>query len=48
MQACYLLSQAELKETDKKWLGLIDQAARDAAKINREIRDVLRSQSEEQ
>lgn len=46
MQACYLLSQAQLNDTDKKWLGLIDQATRDAAKINREIREVLRSQSQ--
>lgn len=46
MQASYLLSQAQLSDADKKWLELIDQATRDAAKINREIRDVLRSQSE--
>jgi hypothetical protein len=47
MQATYLLSQVKLDETNKKWLDLIDQATRDAAKINREIRDVLRSRSEE-
>jgi plasmid stabilization system protein ParE len=46
MQACYLLSQAQLSDTDKKWLDLIDQATRDAARINREIREVLRKQSE--
>jgi hypothetical protein len=46
MQACYLLNQAELSETDKKWIGLIDQATRDAAKINRQIREVLRNQSQ--
>jgi hypothetical protein len=46
MQACYLLSQAKLNDTDKKWLDLIDQATRDAARINREIREVLRSHSE--
>jgi hypothetical protein len=46
MQACYLLSQAQLSDTDKKWLDLIDQATRDAAKINREIREVLRNKSE--
>jgi signal transduction histidine kinase len=47
MQATYLLSQVKLDDTNKKWLDLIDQATRDAAKINREIRDVLRSRSEE-
>ena len=45
MQASYLLAQAELDETNKKWLGLVDQAARDAARINREIRDILREQA---
>jgi hypothetical protein len=44
MQACYLLAQADLDETNKKWLSLVDQAARDAARINREIREILRSQ----
>jgi hypothetical protein len=47
MQATYLLSQAKLDDTNKKWLDLIDQATRDAAKINRQIREVLRSQSQE-
>ena len=46
MQASYLLAQANLDETNKKWVALIDQAARDAARINREIREILRSQSE--
>jgi hypothetical protein len=47
MQATYLLSQAKFDDTNKKWLDLIDQATRDAARINREIREVLRSQSQE-
>jgi signal transduction histidine kinase len=45
MQAAYLLAQAKLDDTNKKWLELIDNASRDAARINREIREVLRSQS---
>lgn len=45
MQACYLLGQAQLDETNKKWLSLVDQAARDAARINRDIREILRTQS---
>jgi len=44
MQASYLLAQAKLDDTNAKWLGLIDQAVRDAARINREIRDILRAQ----
>jgi signal transduction histidine kinase len=46
MQASYLLAQAKLDDTNKKWLELIDTATRDAARINREIREVLRSQAE--
>ena len=46
MQASYLLAQANLDETNKKWLELIDNAARDAARINREIRELLRSHSQ--
>jgi light-regulated signal transduction histidine kinase (bacteriophytochrome) len=45
MQASYLLAQSELDEADKKWLKMIDTAAREAAKVNREIREILRSQS---
>jgi signal transduction histidine kinase len=45
MQASYLLAQAKLDDTNKKWLELIDTAARDAARINREIREILRAQS---
>jgi hypothetical protein len=45
MQASYLLAQAKLDDTNKKWVELIDNATRDAARINREIREILRSQS---
>ena len=45
MQASYLLAQCTLDENAKKWLGLIDNATRDAARINREIREILRAQS---
>ena len=45
MQACYLLNQSQLDETSKRWAGMIDSGARDAAKINRDIRDILRSKS---
>jgi len=44
-QAAYLLAQAKLDDGNRKWLELIDKAAQDAARINREIRDILRSQS---
>ncbi|HLJ89436.1 MAG TPA: hypothetical protein VKZ53_21670 [Candidatus Angelobacter sp.] len=43
LQASYLLAQMKLDENAKKWSDLIDQAGRDAAKINREIREILRA-----
>lgn len=45
MQASYLLAQSKLDDNNKKWLELIDKASQDAARINREIREILRSQS---
>ena len=46
MQATYLLAQADLKEADKKWLEMVENASRDAARISREMREILRGQSE--
>ena len=43
MQASYLLAQSKLDEDTKKWADLIDKASRDCAKINREIREILRA-----
>jgi signal transduction histidine kinase len=45
MQAAYLLAQVKLDDDNRRWLELIDRAARDAARINREIREILRTQS---
>ena len=45
MQASYLLGQAKLDDNNRKWLEMVDKAAQDAARINREIREILRSQS---
>jgi len=45
MQASYLLAQAKLDDTNKKWLEMVDKASQDAARVNREIREILRSQS---
>src|SRR4051794_22919406 len=42
MQASYLLAQSNLDENAKKWAELIDKASRDCAKINRDIRDILK------
>jgi len=45
MQGAYLLGQGKLDSQSKKWLSLIDDAAQEAARLNREIREILRSQS---
>jgi len=44
LKAAYLLGQMKLDANGKKWAHLIDTATQDAARINREIRDILRSQ----
>lgn len=43
MQASYLLAQGKLDDTTKRWSELIDQGSREAARINREIREILRA-----
>jgi signal transduction histidine kinase len=45
MQASYLLSMSKLDDTAQKWAGLIDNACREAARINRDLREILRSNS---
>ena len=45
MQASYLLAQSKLDDNSKKWLELVDKASQDAARVNREIREILRAQS---
>jgi hypothetical protein len=42
-----LLNQHQLDAEPKKWVKLIDTAAQDAARINRQIRDLLRAESEQ-
>lgn len=42
MQASYLLEQLEMDAQGKKWVLMIEEAAQDAAHINRELREVLR------
>jgi K+-sensing histidine kinase KdpD len=42
MQASYLLGQKPLGVDEKKWVELIEDAAQDAAQLNRELRELLR------
>jgi hypothetical protein len=45
LQAAYLLEQGKLDGNCKKWTQLIDTAAQDAVRVNRQIREILKSQS---
>jgi signal transduction histidine kinase len=45
LQAAYLLQEAKLGGKNKEWAQAIDTAAHDAARINREIRKILNSES---
>lgn len=45
MQASYLLQASKLDEGSKRWADMVDTASREAAKINRDIREILRSRS---
>ena len=44
LQAAYLLQAAKLDGRNEKWAQMIDAAARDAARINGEIRKILNAQ----
>jgi signal transduction histidine kinase len=43
LQASYLLAQMKLDDDARRWNELIDKGSRECAKINREIRDILRA-----
>lgn len=46
LQACYLLAHGNLNEDGKRWVQIIDSSSQEAARLNREIRKLLRSWSE--
>ena len=45
VQAAYLLGQAKLDAKSKHWVQMMDSAAHEAARVNSEMREILRSQS---
>jgi K+-sensing histidine kinase KdpD len=47
MQASYLLGQAKLEGESKRWAQLLETSSEEAARINRDIRKLLRSMSED-
>jgi len=47
LQASYLLSHGKLEADNKRWARLIETSSEQAARINREMRKLLRSLSEE-
>jgi K+-sensing histidine kinase KdpD len=48
LQGSYLLTQSKLNDDPKRWAQLIDSSSQEAAHLNREIRKLLRSLSEEE
>lgn len=47
LQASYLLGQSNLQDNPKRWAQLIDSSSQEAARLNRELRRLLRALSEE-
>jgi len=47
LQASYLLSHGKNETDNKKWARLIETSSEQAARINREMRKLLRALSEE-
>ncbi len=47
MQASYLLGQVKLQGESKRWAQLLEASSEEAARINREMRKLLRSMSED-
>ena len=45
VQATYLISQAGPPENSRRWVEMIDQASKEAVKINARLREILRSHS---
>lgn len=45
LQASYLLAQSKTDTNGKKWGKMIETAAQDAVRVNREMRAILKSQS---
>jgi hypothetical protein len=45
IQATYLISQAGPPENSRRWVEMIDQASKEAVKINLKLRQALRSHS---
>jgi hypothetical protein len=45
LQASYLVAQSEMPEPSRRWVEMIDQATKEAVRLNRKLREILRSQS---
>jgi hypothetical protein len=46
LQTSYLLGTIELNENGRQWRQMLDQGVQQATSINRQLREYLRSQSE--
>jgi len=39
------VAQSEMPEPSRRWVEMIDQATKEAVRLNRKLREILRSQS---
>lgn len=44
LQASYLVGQSEMPEQCQRWVEMIGQATQEAVRLNRKLREILRSQ----
>jgi len=45
VQASYLICKSELPPDSRRWAGMLDEATHEAVRINRKLRDILRTKS---
>lgn len=45
LQASYLLQMSNLDDNAKKWAVMVDQGSQQAAEINRQLREFIRSRT---
>jgi len=45
VQASYLVSKSDLPPDSRRWAEMLDQASQEAIRINRKLREILRSNS---
>ena len=45
VQASYLVSKSDLPQESRRWVEMLDQASQEAVRLNRKLREILRTKS---